>query len=42
MRRTASLCDEEAAESEGGEDKGIITFIERNPKARNGRRAGYF
>jgi hypothetical protein len=38
MRRIASSCDE-AAESEGVEDTSIITFTERNPKARNGRRA---
>jgi hypothetical protein len=30
------LCDEEVAESEGGEDTGIITFVERNSKAGNG------
>jgi hypothetical protein len=32
MRRTASSCDEEAAESEGGKDTGIIMFIERKPQ----------
>jgi hypothetical protein len=32
MRRTASSCDEEAAESEGGENKGIIAFIEKKTK----------
>jgi hypothetical protein len=34
MRRTASSCDEEAAESEGGEHTGtFITFMKRNMKA---------
>jgi hypothetical protein len=32
-KRTASSCDEEAAESEGGEHTGIITFIEGKAKA---------